>query len=89
MPIKTVTNQFSEAAVEKPVEIPVETVRIARKRAVAVRIAPSPVRRNKPLCINVLGAHEGTRPADATALEERSFFFHTDKSFWRLHLTRS
>jgi len=27
-------------------------------------------------------------PVGAFPLEERSFFFHTDKGFWRLHLTR-
>lgn len=87
MPITAVTNQFSEATVENPVEIPVETRRIARRRAVAVRFALGNVRCDKPFEFNYLRDEYATRATNVPARGERSFFFHTDKRFCRLHLT--
>jgi len=56
--------------------------------AVAERFAPTPVRTNKSWAINELQRKSEIGPDRRASDPERSFFFHMDKRFWRLDLTR-
>jgi hypothetical protein len=76
-----VTNQFSEATVEKSAEISVESARKPRRFAVAYRFAPTPVRRNNSITIRDLAQKRRISVRAGSSREERSFFFHMDKRF--------
>jgi hypothetical protein len=82
-----VTEQLSDIGAEKSVEISVETFQNLRRFAVAGRFAPTPVRSNKSLSIKELGKGAKIPRERQGSKQERSFFFHMDKSFWRLDLT--
>jgi hypothetical protein len=83
-----VTTQFSETAAEKSVEISVESFRNLRRFAVAGRFAPTPVRTNKSCSFSQLTRCREIREEIPASEQERSFFFHMDKRFWRLDLTQ-
>src|SRR4029453_985001 len=84
---KKASNQFSEIAVEKPVEIPAETARKPRDGAGHVRFALAPVRTSNPLSHQRFTRLPEERPGRTTVECGAFNFFPHRQALLPQHLT--